>query len=366
VRGLGTIYKRGSIWWTRYWHRGQEFRESSHSDNEADARRLLRKRLGEIGSGKLIGPAAERVGFEDLAKALTNDYEVNRKRSIRSAELSIRHLRNYFGLHRAVDIRTDQISDYVLVRRQEGAANGSINRELSCLKRMFNLALKAGRLSHAPYIPLLDENNARQGFLDHNLFITLRQALPDYLRDPVSFLYLSGWRLGEMQTLQWRDVDVAGKLIRLRAEHSKNKATRILPLAGELLEVIERARDSRRLDCQLVFHRQGRPIGDFRKAWSNACRSAAVDGLIVHDLRRSAIRNMVRAGIPERVAMALSGHKTRSVFDRYNIVSEADLAEASERLHAHLASQQSAGSVRSLSKVRDLLTYQKSADSGDE
>jgi site-specific recombinase XerD len=223
VRGLGTIYKRGSIWWVRYWHRGQEHRESSHSDLEAEARRLLRKRLGEIGSGKLLGPTAERIRFEDLASALLTDYAVNGKRSIRSAELSIRHLRNYFGLHRAIDIRTDGVNDYILSRRQEGAANASINRELSCLKRMFNLALKAGRLLHAPHIPLLDENNARQGFLEPGRLIPLRDALPDYLRDPVAFLYLSGWRLSEMQTLQWRDVDLAGKVIRLRTEHFKEQ-----------------------------------------------------------------------------------------------------------------------------------------------
>jgi len=217
-----------------------------------------------------------------------------------------------------------------------------------------------------PYISLLHEDNARQGFLDHDRFIGLHDALTDYLRDPVALLYLSGWRLGEMQSLQWRDVDLAAKVVRLRAEHSKNRTSRLLPLTGKLLAVIERARAKRRLDCQLVFHRQGRPIGDFRKAWSNACHVAGVDGLIVHDLRRSAVRNMVRAGIPERVAMALSGHKTHSVFDRYNIVSEADLAEASERLHAHLGGQHTAAAVRPAPKVHDLQPYQNRARSGSD
>jgi integrase len=142
-----------------------------------------------------------------------------------------------------------------------------------------------------------------------------------------------------MRGLEWRDVDLAGKLVRLRPEISKNKDGRLLPIDGELLEIIERAKQKQLLTCPNVFHEGGRPIGSFRKAWKTACKAAGLGGIIVHDLRRSAVRNMVRAGIHERVAMSLSGHKTRSVFDRYNIVSETDLAKAAERLQAHLKEQ---------------------------
>jgi len=145
----------------------------------------------------------------------------------------------------------------------------------------------------------------------------------DYLKDPITFLYLSGWRLGEMKTLEWRDVDIAGQVVRLRPAISKNKDGQVLPLSGELLEIIVRASANRRLDCPFVFHLDGQPVGDFKRSWATACKTAGVGKVLVHDLCRTAVRNMVRAGIPDRVAMALSGHKTRSVFDRYNIVSEA-------------------------------------------
>jgi integrase len=134
-----------------------------------------------------------------------------------------------------------------------------------------------------------------------------------------------------MKALEWRDIDLEGKVIRLRPEISKNKDGRLLPIkSGELLEIVERAKQNRLLSCPYVFHQEGQRIGDFGKAWKTACKAAGFSQIIVHDLRRSGPSNMVWAGIPRRVAMSLSGHKTRSVFDRYNIVSESDLAMASE------------------------------------
>jgi len=123
---------------------------------------------------------------------------------------------------------------------------------------------------------MLEENNARQGFVDHSVFLTVREHLPAYLKDPITFFYLSGWRLGEMRELEWRDVDLAGKAVRLRPEISKNKDGRVLPLSGELLEIIERAKAQRRLDCSYVFHLDGDQVGDFKRSWATACRKAGV------------------------------------------------------------------------------------------
>ncbi len=167
-----------------------------------------------------------------------------------------------------------------------------------------------------------------------------------------------------MRALEWRDVDLAGSVVRLRPEISKNKDGRLLPLDGELLQIIERANGQRQPELPFVFHSKGQPIGSFRKAWRTACCNAGLGkvengskkkyvGTIVHDLRRTAVRNMVRAGIHERVAMSLTGHKTRSIFDRYNIVSEADLAQAAKKLQAHLDKQPKQPTVVNIAQVRD-------------
>jgi integrase len=353
MRGMGRIFKRGSVYWIAYCYRGKEHRESSRSDSETQALKLLKRRLGEVGSGRLVGPSEERLTFDDLGKMLLTDYEINGKRSVESVRLSLRHLRDFFGLDRAIDITADRVAKYVRDRQKEGAANGSINRELAALKRAFTLASRAGKIGSVPYISLLEENNSRRGFLDHGGFLALCEGLPDHLKDPVTFLYLSGWRVSEMRTLEWRDVDVPGRELCLRPEVSKNKDGRPLPLRGDLLEIIQRAHEKRRPDCPYVFHDDGEPIGDFRKAWKTACKMAGLTGIIVHDLRRTAVRNMVRAGISERVAMELSGHKTRRVFDRYNIVNDADRVHASELLQRHLGAQSGARKVTPLPERRD-------------
>src|SRR5262249_3207340 len=210
MRGLGRLFKRGSVWWIAYYHRGTEYRESSESESESQARRLLKKRLGEIGNGKLVGPVEEKVTFEEMAEDLLRDYEVNKRKAVKIVEYPIKHLRKSFALDRALDITTDRINVHIADRQQEGAKNATINRELAALKRMFSLAVQAGKLSSKPYIPTLEENNARQGFLDHGSFLLLRESLPDHLKDPVTFLYHSGWRVSEMRALEWRDVDFAG------------------------------------------------------------------------------------------------------------------------------------------------------------
>jgi integrase len=340
--GLGSTYLRGQIYWIKYSHRGRMFRESSGSTEEAQAKKLLKHRTKQMGRERgFIGPSEEKVSFEALVEVVEKDYAINGRRSADKLKCRIAHLRAAFAFDRAVDIKADRIRTYIANRQQEGARAATINRELAVLKRGFSLAAEDQSISQAPHIELLKERNVRQGFVDHAEFRSLMGQLPDHLRDPINFLYLTGWRVSEMRLLEWRDVDLAGQVVRLRPENSKNEDSREVPfsLEPELGEIFTRARESRRLNCRFVFRRDGHPLRDFRGSWAAACTKAGLGKILVHDLRRTAVRNLVRAGVPQSVAMEITGHKTGAVFRRYDIVSKDDKDSAMQKLSAYLEQQ---------------------------
>lgn len=334
ARGMGRTYLRGSIWWIEYSHRGRKHRESSKSEKPADATALLKKRMGEIGRGRLVGPTEERVTFDDLAADFGRDRALKGKRSAKDAAQRVAHLRRHFGFDRAVDITTPRIRAYQDDRLKEGAGAATVNRDLAALSRMFTLAIQAGRLSTKPHIPRLPEPQARQGFFEHGHYLAVRAKLPDDHADILDFGYLTGWRVSEILTLEW--ADVVDGVIRLRPELSKNRRGRVIALAGPLADVLERRQAARKLTTPRVFHYHGRRITNLRKRWRTACTAAGLPGMKFHDLRRTAVRNLTRAGVPDSVAMNVTGHKTRSVFDRYNIVSEDDTRQAAVRMGAYV------------------------------
>jgi integrase len=267
---------------------------------------------------------------------LVANWTVNGHRSIKSMRASVANLRRHFGNDKALAITVTRAEAYKAARLAEGAAGGTINHELAMLRRMFSLAKEANLIPNPPTIKMLSLNNARQGFCDPSDFARLLATLPEHLQVIVEFLYLTSWRVGEARTLEWGDIDLPNRAIRLRAEHSKNRHARVVKLSGRLLEVVEHAATSRRSNCLNVFHHNGKPLVDFRRSWENATQAAGLNGLLLHDLRRSGVRNMVRAGVSESVAMKISGHRTRTTFERYNIVSEGDLDAAAEKLDAYL------------------------------
>jgi integrase len=330
---MGCLYRRGKNYWIKYYKNGKPYAESTQSDKLEVAKRLLKKREGEIAQGKLPGVIYDRIKFDELAEDYLVDYRINGKRTVRKAERCVKYLLTEFGGMKAVDVTTSRIKRHVEKRMEAGISNATINRDLSAIKRMFNLAAKCTppKVSQVPYVPMLKENNVRKGFIEHEDFLALRDVLPEYLKPVLTFAYYTGWRRSEILGLKWKDINIREGVARLEPGETKNDEGRTLYMEDELWDMMKDLYKQRRLDCLYVFQYNGKQISDFRGSWKRACKTIGLPGLLFHDLRRSGVRNMIRAGIPERVAMTISGHKTRSVFDRYNIVSQEDLKEAAKR-----------------------------------
>ena len=367
MRGNGRIFKRqnSTVWWIAYCHRGKEIRESAanaireaaekkrgkftEDDAKQTAKRLLERRLREIANDRegvkaFVGPQQDRLTVKDMLDALESDFKLRGLKSLNQTMGHLRIVRTSLGDLRAINISAATVSHYIEQQLAEGKTPATVNRRTVLLGEAFRLAMRRRQISSMPEIPKLREDNARRGFFEKAQFEAVLNHLPEYLKGFAHFAYLCGWRKSEIASLQWADVDMLGKVIRLRAEHSKNGQGRVLALEGELWNIIARQwalREYKKPDKTIgipsqVFHRKGEPIGDIRKSWEPACKEAKVEGKLFHDLRRTAVRNMVRAGVPERVAMSISGHKTRAIFDRYNIVSEDDLRKAMELTQAYL------------------------------
>ena len=351
---LGTIYQRKKrapdgtevvlpTWWIQYSRGGKIFRESAKTDNYADAERMLKRRQGEIVTGAFAGLAPERIRISQLLDDELEDFKLNERKSYPAVESAIRlHLKPFFGDIRAAEFSTTLVKTYKTRRQAEEASNASINRELTMLKRAFNLGYQAEPplVTKVPYIQRLPEKNVRTGFLEPEQYKGVRDQLPDHLKLLFVLGYHTGARLGELRRIRWPQVE-ATRIV-LNVGTTKNGDGRSLPIYGEMAGWLLMAKETRDQfpDCPYVCHNNGKPLGDscVKKSWKTSCTAAGLPELHFHDLRRSAVRNMDRAGVPRPVAMKISGHKTESMYNRYNIVSEGDVAEVKNRMENYLSS----------------------------
>jgi integrase len=386
-RGTGRVFERkgSSFWWLSYYAHGREVREvarhvrtgdklESTEKNRRDAERFLKHRLGEIiaeqhGGRAFVGPQQERVTINELLDALETDYKLRDRWNPKVAS-NVKPLREYFGTWRAVDVTSNAVGSYIENLREQGYSNATANRRTQLLGQAFKTAIRNKQISSAPFIPRLSEiGNERQGFFETADFEAVVSHLPEYLRDFCRFGFVTGWRKGSIESLRWSDV--GEDVIYLRAENSKTRKAETMPVEGDLQAIIERRRAAAILKgkegstrfAEYVFHNDGAPVGDFRKAWATACVAAGLgkmvcpkcggesaeklcgscevatrySGRIFHDFRRTAARNMIAAGVPQAVAMKITSHRTDSMFRRYAIVNEEQKREALAKTQQYLA-----------------------------
>ena len=350
---MGMIYKRGEVFWIKYYSSGKPIRESTGTTKQKEATRFLKDREGRSAAGLQPLPRVDRITYDELADDLRRHYEVSGSRGLKEADTRFNALKPFFSGRKAVSLKGELVEQYVKYRlemkregRPAGVTPATINRELATLIRMLGLGYEREKVARMPKIHKLQEAPPRSGFFERDDFEAVRRRLPADIQCAVTIAHDFGWRMqSEVLTLTLSQVDLNANTLRLNPGGSKNGEGRVVCLSDEvhgLAEAqIERVRAlSRKLGRVIPFlfphltirRFQGQQIKDFRKIWKSACKKAGLLGMLRHDLRRTATRNMIRTGVPEVVAMKITGHRTRSVFDRYNIISHTDLQDAARKM----------------------------------
>jgi len=394
-KGTGCVFKRpdSAVFWLKYSKNGKPYRESSGFTDRQKAEKRLKIRLSEITAGTFIGPQAEKIKVAELAEDFLREYRINERKSIDDATARWNlHLEPFFGARKAIDVSSDLIARYVDQRQHEGAKNATINREVAALKRMFRLGQQStpAKVLRMPHFPHLRENNVRKGFLEDNQYRKLVEGQELWFRTIVECGRTYGWRISELLSMKVKQVDLMQRVIRLDPGTTKNSDGREVFMTDALYLLLGACVACKGVEDAVFTRPNGIPVRTLRDAWEKACTVAGVGqficvdcatpsqtgapcqkclgkrtkytGLIFHDLRRTAARNLRRAGISETVIMKIGGWRTRSVFERYAIVSRGDIVDAMQKLQLNQQESQISHEIGHVAKAGQIDATPKSVN----
>ena len=353
----GSIYHRkfkgrdgrvceSTTWTIKYYVNGKPVREPAHTSDWAEALKLLRQRMAKAERYSQYSHEVSRVPVDQLLDLVIEDYRFHKRTSTYDTELRInRHLRPFFGQKKAVDVTSASIRAYTIERSKESEP-ATVNKELAYLRRAFRLGLQnePSLVERVPTIRMLPVDNARSGVVNHEQYRAIRDSLPAYARVALVISYHTGARKGEINKIRTESVDFRARRIELQSKTTKNKKARFLPIYGDMEAELSMAVSQADPSCPVLVQSNGVPVRDWEKSWKTACALADIDNALFHDLRRTALTNMIEAGFSEKEAMEISGHKTRHVFDRYHIVSDRRLRQLGERMDVFLRQKAQEGS----------------------
>ena len=337
-KGIGNAYRRtyrdsdGTIKQSPYYSiefpfQGRTRREATKATTEKDAYAILARKLDEINRGS-FSPGQDKVFLPELHELVRARYINNNNRSIKDLDWKLKAPLEYFKFDPVKQMTTDKIEGFKRFRLDEGMTRATINAELRYLRICFNVGTELGVIAGGPKISLLKGENERDGFIDPGDFEVFLAAFDDRdVADMVEWLYWTGWRINAARGLEWARIDSERGMVLMTAELSKNKKPSLMPISQRLAAILDRRSAKRLLECPLVFHRKGNPLLVIRKPWKRAAQSTGFSRLMVHDLCRSAARNLAHAGVREGVASKYM-NRTDQMYKRYRIVDTADLRDA--------------------------------------
>lgn len=299
---------------------------------------LKAKFLAEKKTGAVA--ASSKTKIADCYRLIENEYVQKGRKSLPDLkERWTKHL-NHFFAHLAVgELTTDVLDEYVRKRLNDKKkpSNALINRELAIIRHALTLGQETTppKVLAIPKFPRLKERAARQGFLSDKHYDNLaRECAAEgvWLRAMFATACGFAWRKGEVMNLQVRQVDFPARTVRLDVGATKNDDGRVVRMTNEVYELLSVCAANKGPEDYVFTRDDGQRVLDFREAWKNACARAGVPRLLFHDLRRTGARNLRRLHVSETVIMKIGGWKTANVFKRYDIVDEADMADAASRL----------------------------------
>lgn len=351
-KGEGRVYldKGRDIWMIEWYSNGKRFRESSHSTDETEARKLLTQRIAGRDRGLHFNPIANRVKFSELAEDLIREYAINELPSLRTAEAKIRaFIIPYFGHLKASRITPEHIARYKELRMKD-VTNGTINHDLALIKRIFKLGVENGKViaANIPMMRGLKPPKPRTGFYEWWETVKLGEHLPEFAHNLPRFYFICGWRKMEVLILEWAQHDFNERIFWLTPEQTKSGQPRTFAYeAGSTIETIikeqwkykQRIEREQSIIVTRVFHDEGKPIHNLRWYWAKAHQDARLVFRTIHDLRRSSKRAYGLAGVTEHHSMQVLGHSNVQVARAYDVSDIVGIRQSTSALDAFVRQQ---------------------------
>lgn len=384
MHGDGIVFERNGRYYIAYMVNGKQKQKAAKGcKTEVEARKFLKKTRNEIIKGEYLNPKSRKLTINNLLdnlllklstrKASEDDVsqyserkqerikkETQKDKEKRLCSSLVSHLKR--TREEIGHIRADRLTEPDLDKLagkwiKEGSPNTTINRRIQPVTQAFNLAVRQKLIKETIKFTKLNEDaSIRQGFFEPDEYELIMSQFEEPYSDIIEFGYNCGWRIAEILKLKWENVYLSDGLIKLRKTQTKNRNSRSLPIFGDIEEIIQRRLEKKTFvkvwntrkngqrinepenewsESEFVFHKNGCRVWDFGKKWRKARKEVGLPDKLFHDFRRTTAKNLTDSGVPESLAMQITDHKTRSMFDRYNIKNDRDKAVALEALQAH-------------------------------